>query len=93
MNLGNSELTIKRGTFYPSVVRQEGAWTKAVIWLPPRYRGSEEQVSSFLGCGAVLESRLERGWQAVRMWWGPSIAGPERAEIRSGFEKQSAPSS
>ncbi len=75
VNLGNSELTIKRGTFYPSVVRQEGAWTKAVIWLPPRYRGSEEQVSSFLGCGAVLESRLERGWQAVRMWWG-SIRNP-----------------
>jgi hypothetical protein len=55
---------IARGLFYSQIMRVEGQGLAAVILLPPRYRGHDEELASIYGLAGVRDA----GLRAVSRW-------------------------
>ena len=62
--LPEGSYTIARGLFYSQIMRVEGPGLAAVILLPPRYRGHEEELVSMYGLAGVRDA----GLRAVSRW-------------------------
>jgi MFS family permease len=62
--LPEGSYAVARGLFYSQIVRVEGQGLTAVILLPPRYRGHEEELVSIYGLAGVREA----GLRAVSRW-------------------------
>jgi hypothetical protein len=64
LELPPGSYAIARGLFYSQIMRVEGHGLAAVILLPPRYRGHEEELVSMYGLVGVRDA----GLRAVSRW-------------------------
>jgi MFS family permease len=62
--LPEGNYVVARGLFYSQIMRVEGQRLAAVILLPPRYRGHEEELVSICGLAGVRDA----GLRAVTRW-------------------------
>ncbi len=64
-----------RGALMPSILEIDEHTRRALVLLPPRYRGSEAKVANVLGIPAIVQDAgLIRGLRAVMNWMGGTPA-------------------
>ncbi len=61
---------VGRGLFNPGLVEggDDEKPGRAIVVLPPRYRGREEELARLVGAGGVVDGRLVRGFKAAKHW-------------------------
>lgn len=82
--LKKGSAVISRGLFNPGLVEGEGDPKpgRAIVVMPPRYRGCEEALAKQTGARGVVDGRLIRGFKAARQWV-MEVMKPERSEASS----------
>lgn len=76
---------VSRGIFNPSITRSESSEHsgRAVVVLPPRYRGSEDTIAKVVGADRVTDGSLVRGFKAARQWLA-EVTAPGRSSLSAG---------
>lgn len=84
--LEESSLVICKGLVNPSLsqIEEGGSRPCSLLVLLPRYRGVEEGLAAHLGCQAVIENGVIRGFRAFRQWFA-DVIGSERRGMTSGL--------
>ena len=66
MVLPEGQYAIGQGLFYSQIMREEGRGVRAVMLLPPRYRGHEEALVLIYGLTGVREAGLRAAFRWLR---------------------------
>jgi nitrate reductase NapE component len=62
------QYAIGRGLFYPEILQVDGEKTRALLAMPPRYKGHEEEVAAVYGISTVRDVGLLKGLKAIWNW-------------------------
>lgn len=71
---------VGRGLFYPDMLLVEGDKTKALLTMPPKYKGHEDEVAQVYGIADVRDTGLLKGIKAIWRWFTRSLCGAEPKE-------------
>jgi hypothetical protein len=81
--LPEGRYAVGRGLFYPDLLLVDGEKTKALLTMPPRYKGHEQEVAQAYGLGDVRDTGLLRGIRAIWRWFTRSLFGGESKEAEA----------
>ena len=70
LELPEGEYRVGCGLLYCEIMRGEGADTKTVLLLPPRYRGHEMELVRIYGLAGTRDVGLRAAWRWVRELFG-----------------------
>jgi hypothetical protein len=74
------QYAVGRGLFYPDMLLVEGAKATALLTMPPRYKGHEQEVGQAYGIADVRDTGLLRGIKALWRWFTRNLFGNNSKE-------------
>ncbi len=71
---------IGRGLFYPDFLLVDGEKVKALLTMPPRYKGHEQEVAQIYSISDVRDTGLLKGIKAIWRWFTRNLFGGDSKE-------------